>query len=799
MAHEESPPRRAPRAPGADLWLVWARRVLIALILLVGLAFVGVALVIRHYEAQLPSTADLARYTPPQVTRVLAADGSLLGEIFLERRTVVPLAEIPPEVKLAVLAAEDAKFYEHTGLNYLGMLRALAVNLRSTESRQGGSTITQQVVKNVLLSPERTYERKIREVLLARRIEQELTKDQILELYLNHIYFGHGRYGVEEASRYYFGKGVRDVTLAEAALLAAVPKGPQLYSPRIAPARALERRDYVLGQMLDKGFADSARIAKANLERLVLAPEPEALEEIAPEVMSEVRRKLREVVGPAADQGGFVVRTTIVPELQRAARRAVRDNLDAYAERHDLKAPLLRRKDEPKPFEGTPTIGSHHVYDAVVTGADDERNTLSVRVGTLEGHVDLRSATRYNPDKLPASRFAEVGRVLRVSIIEGPKEGSAVNGDDPASLAKLRLELGPQSALVAIDVRTRDVVALVGGYEGIRAGLDRASRSHRQPGSTFKAFVYSYALHARQLTAASMLEADPKLIDGYKVQNYDAKEGADPVLMRQAVAKSVNTAAAWTARQVGPAHVAAWAASLGIESKMGNDLSIALGSYEVTPRELTNAYATFAAGGRLEPARLIVSIEDAHGQSIALPPAAPGRQPMTEAEAFLTTSLLKSVVEEGTGRAARVLGRPIAGKTGTTNDYKDAWFAGYSTDFACVAWTGYDDNLSLGRGESGAKAALPAFIDFMKRAHEGRVVTDFPVPQGIVRVAIDPKTGKLAHRDQDETIREYFLEGTEPTEVVGDDDEDGDEGGGEDPEPSSIAVLPPDEDAPPPF
>ncbi|WP_104976755.1 penicillin-binding protein 1A [Sorangium cellulosum] len=762
----------------------WAKRIGIALAALLVLAAVAVVLVVQHYEADLPSTVELKDYRPPQVTRILARDGTRLGELFTERRTVVRIGEIPNQVKLAALAAEDAGFYEHAGLNYLGMLRALAVNLRSTQTRQGASTITQQVVKNVLLTPDRTYRRKAREIILARKIEQELTKDEILELYLNKIYFGHGRYGVEEASRYYFGKSVRDVTLAEAALLVAVVKGPSVYSPRVNLERAVARRAFVLDQMQRKGFADEVQVEQAKREPVVLAIETETLAELAPEVVGEAQRMLREIVGPAAQLGGYTITTTIEPAMQAAARAAVRKNLDAYAKRHKLLGPLARTKKEPPPFDGTPS--GHKVFRGVVTGADDARGTLAVRVGSLHGTVSLRGAERYNPSGLAPSKFAEVNKVVRVSLIgpapepvveavtPGQDEDEAAAGEaakraaagaaKPVAPVPLRLELGPEGALVAIDVRTREIVALVGSYEAVRGGLDRATYARRQPGSTFKAFVYGYGIHARTLTPATILETNPLAVAGYKPQNHDESEGRSPARLREAVAHSVNVAAVSALSRVGASNVVAFANALGIQSKLGADLSLALGSYEVTPREMAAAYASIAAGGVHEQPVLITKIVGPDGAELPLPRRPPAHRVMEEAEAYVLTSVLTSVVQSGTAKQARSLGRPIAGKTGTTNQSKDTWFVGYSTDIACAVWTGYDDAAPLGAGEAGATAALPAFVEFMKQAHAKRPAADFPVPNGIVRVKIDPQTGLLAREGQEDAIEEVFVAGTEPAE-----------------------------------
>jgi penicillin-binding protein 1A len=772
----------------ADRWEAarrWARRFGIAAVLLAAAGMLAVAFVIRRYEVDLPSTQELKSYHPPQVTRVLAKDGTVIGELFVQRRTLVGIANVPDHVKHALLAAEDAAFYQHKGLDYLGMLRAIVVNLRSSRARQGGSTITQQVVKNVLLTPERTFDRKMREVILARRIEQELTKDEILELYLNHIYFGHGRYGVEEACRYYFGKSVREATLAEAALLAGIVKGPSVYSPRVRMDKALARREYVLGQMLAKGFATKEEVDPARSAPVLLAAEVETMSELAPEVVDEVRRTLRSLVGPEADQGGYTVTTTIDPALQAAARKSMRASLDSYLGRHKLVAPLTKAKKEPAVFEGAPKA-TFKVYPGVVTGHDDAKGQLLVRVGTLSGAVELRGPSRYNPKALLPSQFAPVGKVLRVSLVD-PKEAAASAraadppGDTteavpdeaaepapqraPAVLPGMRLELGPEGAFVAIDVMSRDIVALVGSYEAVRHGLDRATFAKRQPGSTFKAFVYGYAMHARKLTPATLLETNPAALKGYKPDNYDESEGLSPARAREAFAHSVNVAAVSAIDRVGPANVAAFAAELGIESKLGADLSLALGAYEVTPREMAGAYAAFAGGGEYRKPRLISKIVGPGGVELELPTEPPPRRVLDEAEAFVVNSLLKSVVEVGTGKRALTLGRPVAGKTGTSNASKDAWFVGYTTDYAVAVWTGFDDASPLGSGETGAIASLPAFVAFMREAHKGKPVRDFPAPAGgIVRVKIDPASGLKAYEGQENAIEEIFLAGTEPAE-----------------------------------
>ncbi|MFO0586743.1 MAG: PBP1A family penicillin-binding protein [Polyangiaceae bacterium] len=777
----------------------WIPRLLVALLGVVVAGALGLVLVLRHYEADLPDVRDLrSSYNPPQVTRILARDGTTLGEMFVERRTVVSIQSVPDVMKKAVLAAEDAHFYQHDGLNYLGMLRALAHNVTRPGSLQGGSTITQQVVKNVLLTPERTFSRKAKEVILARRIEQTLGKDEILELYLNHIYFGHGRYGVEEASRYYFGKSVTELKLGEAATLAGIVKGPSIYSPRVNMARAMSRRRFVLDQMAEKGFAPADAVAAAKSEPIVLARETDVSSDLAPEVVDEVRRKMNELLGPAGERGGYTITTTIDPALQAAARAAVRKNLDDYAARHKLFAPFTKKKGDPSATT-EPIKSGYRVVNAEVIAADDDKNTITVRAGGVTGIVELREFSRYNPKGLKASDFAEIGKTLRVSFLGLPEpvmeteDGGAPPPEKPAAPSgpvHARLELGPEGALVAVDVKTREILALVGSYEGARGGLDRATRAQRQPGSTFKPLTYSYAIHTRAMTPASLLETDPTQVAGYKPGLLAADESAarQPKRMREALAKSINVAAVWTINKMGPANVAKWAAQLGVTSKLGNDLSLALGAYEVTPREMVGVYATFAAGGEYQAPLLISKIVGPNGIEVELPAREAPRRVLEEPEAYVVTSLLTSVVQQGTATRALVLGRPIAGKTGTSNRAKDAWFVGYSTDIACAVWTGFDDGAPLGAAEAGASAALPAFVEWMKVAHKGKPVTAFREPPGVTHKKIDPETGLLPYENEENTIDEVFLVGTEPTDIATP-DAGADGGDGAD------AGAPPSEDA----
>ncbi|HEV8246083.1 MAG TPA: transglycosylase domain-containing protein [Polyangiaceae bacterium] len=722
-------------------------------------AVLGVWLTVRHYESKLPAVDQLGKnYDPPQVTRVLARDGTLLASIYSERRTVIPFADIPRHVKLCFLAAEDASFYEHEGLDYFGMLRALWANLRAGRTKQGASTITQQVIKNVLLDSERTYERKIKETILARRLEQSLSKDEIFSLYLNHIYLGHGRFGIEEAARYYFGKKARDLDLAEGALLAGIVAAPERFSPRNDPARALARRRYVLGQMLDKGFVARELYDKAIDAPLYLEPASEGESDLAPEVVGHVKKLLDEVAGERAKKGGYTVQTSIDPALQASARRAVRENLDAFAKRRDLLPPFTAPSRKAWPPPPTGPLKPFKAYTGKVVEIQDDKGILEIEVGSARCRVMLAAEERYNPGKLRPSEFARPGAALRVSLNE------AFTGEAPVSC---RLELGPESALIALDVRTREILAMVGSYEALPGGLDRATRSRRQPGSAFKPILYSYALHSRRFTPGSVLEL-PEKQSGRK-PGTPAQGGAVRHLpLRLAVAQSDNDAAALVLSEVGAPNVVSWARALGIESDLQPTASLALGAYEIVPLELVAACGSFASGGEYDSPKLVTKILGPDGHELSLPSRPPKRRVMTAEEAYLTTSLLKSVIEVGTGKRAKALGRPLAGKTGTTNQAKDAWFVGYSTDIAAVVWVGYDDPQPLGWGESGGVTALPAWMAFMKSAHEKRPVTDFPRPGSIVLSSIDPTTGLLARSGED-GIEEEFLEGTAPTETAPED------------------------------
>lgn len=717
-----------------------------------------------HYGRELPNVHDLHDYSPPQVTRVLDRNGEALGESWQERRTVVPLDRVPRVLVLSVLAAEDADFYRHRGLDYPGLIRALGRGLLSGGRFRGTSTITQQVIKNLLLSPERSLGRKIRELLLTRQLEQEFTKDEILELYLNHVNFGHGRYGVQEAVQFYFGKNVEEVSLSEATLLAGIPQSPTHLSPRTHPEAARRRQQFVLQQLEEKRaeyWPDLSveAIVEAREVDVPLVDIPER-DYPASEVMALAHRVLREQVGPeAARLGGYTIHTTIDLSLQVAARNALREGLRAMDERQRLRVPIVpprRRRRDPSPVAELRVGGT---YDAVVTGADDESALILLNVAGHPAAAHVADLARFNPDGLTASELAQVGAHVRASVQQLPSE------DDFETPARARLELGPQGAIVLIDPRTRDVLALVGGYEE-GPGFDRASQAVRQPGSTFKPLVYGVALSSRQYTPATIVIDAPGVYDDWRPDNYETWSFEGEIRLRDALAKSINQVAVRVMENVTPPRVVSFARELGIATELDPTLALALGASGVRPLELVNAYATFAAGGRWAPARIIRRIVAPDGRDVPLPDVEPPRDVMTPAEAYVLTSMLTSVVEHGTAQRARRLRRPVAGKTGTSNEVRDAWFVGYTADLVAGVWVGFDDHRPLGRRESGARSALPIWIDLMRVAHEGRPPTEFPMPSGVVTARIDPATGLLAYQDQENALDEVFLEGTAPTEIA---------------------------------
>jgi penicillin-binding protein 1A len=627
-----------------------------------------------------PTTSEIRAFRPPEGGKILDRQGRLIGRLTVIRRVNVPIEKVPRYVREAFLATEDRRFYQHNGLDWRGLLRAGARNVGALGVREGFSTITMQVARNTFIAEHfdgsRTLRRKLMELRLSRLIEQSLTKDQILALYLNVIYLGNGVYGVEAASRDLFGKSVQDVTIAEGAMLAALPKGPSAYTPRNNRKRALARRDLVLGLMRREGYLDDIGLVAAKAEPLRIAanewrpPQPDdsyALDAVR-SLVDSVANALKETDAST----DYVVYTTLDLNAQRAADRAVRRRASAIQQ-------------EARYWSG--------------------RNG-----GTIEG------------------------------------------------------------AMVAIDPRTGDVRAMVGGRQYERGGFNRAVAAHRQPGSAFKPFVYAAAL-AAGFTPASMVDDEPVEVeqDGriWTPANY-GDEYLGRVTFRRALMKSSNAAAVRVSRAVGEQRVIQAAHRNGITSPLSPVPAIALGALEVTPVELVTAYAPFANGGLRVRPRLVRRIERSDGSVLwEQEPAAPVAV-MDPRDAFQMTSMLRSVVDHGTGTAIRAAGvtQPVAGKTGTTNNGADVWFVGYTKSLVAGFWFGYDTPHAITGDASGGRLAAPAWAEFYQTGWPDRSSdTDWSPPAGMIARVIDAETGMLAGEWCPITQREWFKPGTEPTEV----------------------------------
>lgn len=745
-----------------------------------GAVVVGIAVVVagyQYYSRGLPTVESLRNYRPPQTSFVLDRDGKTLGEIYTERRTVVSMAQVPRHLVLAVLAAEDADFYQHEGLDYVGLFRATYANLVAGRVSQGASTITQQTVKVLLLNPERTLERKVKQLILSRRLEANLSKEEILHLYLNHINFGHARYGVQEASRFYFGIDVDDLSLAQAALLAGLPQAPTRHSPKLHPKSARRRQLYVLRQLEEKRelyWPDLGRdeIQRARKADWGLQPYP-GVPRAGLSVLAEATKFLRGQVSPKSFKlGGYRVATTIDLDKQQMAFEALRAGLRAHDERRRHQGPIERRRSRlprrhrPKPLK----VGRY--VEARVVGHRDAKHELLVEAQEQRFAVPCAADHRYNPKHLAPSEFAELGVLLFVRIEQLPEEerekGQGGRSDETgaaeqATEGRASLAMGPQGALLAMDVASREILAMVGGYEG-GFGYNRATQALRQPGSTFKPVVYGLALKSRSYTPATLVLDAPAVYDKWKPNNYERWRFEGHLRLRQALAKSINLVAVRVVESLGPEAVADFARQLGFTTHLEPTLSIGLGANSVRLPELVNAYATIGAGGTWAQPLLISKVTDAQGEVIYSPPPKPSREVLSPAEAYVLTSMLQSVVREGTGGAARKLGRPAAGKTGTSNRLRDAWFVGFTPELVTGVWVGYDDRRSLGRHQTGGSTAAPIWTDFMTKALAGQPVRSFEKPEGVVTVAINPETGQRAAPGTGDAFVEVFLEGTEPQE-----------------------------------
>ncbi|WP_025324013.1 penicillin-binding protein 1A [Deferrisoma camini] len=718
----------------------------------------GAAWVLRGVLADLPDATALRRYRPALTTTVWSRDGVLLAELYQERRKPVQVDTLPSHVIRAFLAAEDSGFFSHEGVDPAGILRAAWTNLRAGRVVQGGSTITQQVAKSLLLSPERSLRRKIREAVLAIRIERDLSKEEILHLYLNQIYLGHGAYGVESASEVYFGISAQELSLAQAALLAGLPQAPSRYDPYRHPERALERRRYVLGRMAEEGWIGRDEAEAAAAEPLELAGYENPFPRVAPYYAEHVRRILQARYGEKALlRGGLRVVVAMDSRLQAAAQKALRQGLEAVDRRAGFRGPLGHRPPaDPGPFGRGPAPSAGDRVRCLVK--EIGKDGATVLAGGAEIPLPLDGmAWALRRGRSPADLLAPGDVVL--CEIEGDPEGGL--------RAALVQEPEVEGALVCLDPHTGEVLALVGGYEFGRSQFNRAVQARRQPGSALKPLIYAAAL-AKGYTPATLIYdtpvvyESPDLPEKWKPHNYSERfYGA--TTLREALVRSRNVVTVKVLQDIGVRYAVGFLKGLGLRAEIAPDLSLALGSPAVSPLDLAAVYTALPAAGVRHDPVFVLRVEDRDGRVLDAFEPAEGERVLSPQLAYVVTDMMKGVVREGTGRAVRALGRPAAGKTGTTNDYRDAWFVGFTPERLAVVWVGYDDNRSLGRRETGGRAAAPVWLAFMKEALAGRPVSDFPVPPGVEFARVDARTGRLAGPDARKTFTAAFVQGTAPS------------------------------------
>lgn len=776
-----------------------------------------------YLTKDLPILTSIADYRPDIITKIYSDDGILIGEFATERREVIPISKAPALLIQAFVAAEDARFFEHEGIDFFSIFRAFIKNLKAGGVVQGGSTITQQVAKSLLTS-DRTFKRKFKEAVLAYRIENSLSKNEILYLYLNQIYLGHGAYGVQAASQNYFHKNVDELNLAEMAILAGLPQAPSKYSPATNPAMARERQTYVLNRMVDEGYINVVESTDAMNTAIEVYPISDLNYEGAPYFTEHIRRYLEYKYG--ADtlyKEGLTVFTTVNLEKQKSAQRAVKKGLYALDKRQGYRGPIknVTGDEIEELLEGFDAgreknpIKKGEIYEGIVAEINSEKKFAEVRLGkATRGRIplsDIRWARRPDPEvaffdiaiKDPADVF-RVGDVIQVEV-----KGSV--GEEGSLSLSLYQEPLVQGALLSIDPKNGYVKAMVGGFDFKTSKFNRAIQSKRQPGSSFKPIVYSAALD-RGYTPASIIMDSPIIYKGdedaltWKPQNYEEKFYG-PTTLRTALTKSRNIVTIKIMQDLGIDYVIDYARRMGIKSHLNRDFSIALGSSGLSLLELTSAYSIFPAGGkRIEPIFITKIVdrdgnvleelssasykgevmeegvvkEDILAEAEAVESEAPGVAMETESlknlpqgyaispqTAYIMTSILQGVVQNGTGWRAKQLERPVAGKTGTTNDLFDAWFAGFTPDLVTGTWVGFDQEAPLGKHETGSGAAAPIWVDYMKEIYKGRPVEDFPIPKGITFTRIDTNSGLLAPPKQEQdVIFECFKEGTAPKEFA---------------------------------
>jgi penicillin-binding protein 1A len=779
--------KRSGRKKRGFLRKLFIGSLLLGLILILFSAIAGVASFF-YLSQDLPKIASLTDYKPSIITTVYSDDGQKIAEFFKERRILIPLSEMPQMLIDAFIAAEDSRFYKHKGIDVYSIMRAFFKNIEAGTIVQGGSTITQQVTKSFFLTPERSYTRKLKEAILAYRIDKAFNKDEILYLYLNQIYLGHAAYGVGAAAENYFGKSVKDLNLAECAILAGLPQAPSKYSPFKNPERAQQRQIYVLNRMVTEGYITHVQATEAINTEVDIKPRRNVYIEEVPYYTEHIRRYIEKNYGEdALYTQGLQIFTAVNIDMQKIAREEIQKGLYDLDKRQGYRGP--EKHLEPEQIESFSKalqaeleenlLEEGKTVKGVVVKVNDQEKTVTVRMGNTLGRIELADmewarkpdpeVAYYETKLIKPSKALRVGDVILVKLKERVK-------DEDLWVLALEQEPIAQAALLCIEAETGFVKAMVGGKDFRETQFNRAFQSRRQPGSAFKPIIYAAALDkqfdepGKFYTPATIIIDSPIVFEDeerdftWKPKNYKEKFFG-PTLLRDALAKSRNVVTIKILRDIGIEYAIEYASKLGIASELSKDLSIALGSSGVSLLELTNAYSVFANRGFLIEPLFIAKIEDRNGNVIE--EFVPERTKVIEkTTAYLMTHLLEGVVKYGTGWRVKALGRPTAGKTGTTNNLFDAWFMGYTPRYITGVWVGFDDEAPLGKSETGSRAASPIWLGFMKRVLDGKSVKVFEVPEGVVFSKIDADTGLLPIPESKNTIFVCFKEGTVPTEYT---------------------------------
>jgi len=758
--------------------LLWFVSLIVLIILSSAITIGGIYF---YLSRDLPKISSLTDYRPPIITTVYSDDNRKIAEFYNERRIVIPLSEMPKMLIDAFIAAEDARFFKHKGIDFLSIIRAYIKNIEAGTIVQGGSTITQQVTKSFLLTPEKNYTRKIKEVILAYRIDKKFTKEEILFLYLNQIYLGHGAYGVEAAAENYFGKSTKDLNLAECAILAGLPQAPSRYSPFKSPEKAKQRQIYVLNRMIAEEYITNIQATEAINTKLDIKPRRNWYIEKVPFYTEHIRRYVEDKYGPdALYNDGLKIYTAVNIEMQKAARKEINKGLKALDKRQGYRGPIKHLSEEEietfskelwKELEENP-VEEGKIVNGVVIEVNDTNDTAIVRIGNAQGIININSmrwARKPDPE-VPyyESRVKHPGEVLDIGDVILVKINNKIKDSDLWNL-ELEQEPNAEAALLSIEAETGHVKVLVGGRDFRKSQFNRAIQSRRQPGSAFKPVIYAAAIDKGYTPASVIIDSSIVFEDTeqnftWKPRNYEEKFHG-PTLLRDAIAKSRNVVTIKILKNIGIDYAIDYAGKLGITSNLSRDLSIALGSSGISLLEIVKAYSVFANVGYLIEPVFITRIIDRNGNVIEEAPIK-RRKVIDQSTAYIITSLLEGVVKYGTGRRIRELNRPVAGKTGTTNNLHDAWFVGYTPRYITGTWVGFDGESSLGKGETGSRTASPIWLGFMKHILADKPVRVFHIPEGVVFSKIDAETGLLPIPESKRTIFECFKEGTVPTEYT---------------------------------